>query len=129
MVAFSFITSVHAIRLHNDAPFELIAVVEAANGTFLGQAVLQPGEEKDITEQELELPASPSGSMTPYTVIWECPYGGYYSTCMEVPSGGTVIASKCPGAHYCQPKKKKADKQEEQTSCSTCPNADRAKNS
>lgn len=110
-----------SLYLLNDSPFILVAEVQSADGTALGQISLQPGEQKnavtELNSTQLNLPNNPEVSSTPYTVIWKCAHGGYYSTCRNASPGALVQASACPGSYYCKPKKKK----EKEKCCKPCP--------
>lgn len=109
-----FFTSVafanYSVVLLNDSPFALTAQVQAADGTVLGEATLKPGEQNvwrtDLTRTYLKAPETAQVSLTPFSVIWLCPHGGYYSMCTSVTPGAMVTANTCPGARYCQPKPK-----------------------
>ncbi|MBN1914915.1 MAG: hypothetical protein JW769_03395 [Parachlamydiales bacterium] len=100
----------YSVVLFNDSPFELTAQVQAANGTIIGKTTLKPGEQNiwrsDLSRTYLNTPNTPKVSLTPFSVIWYCPYGGFYSMCSNVPPGATVTANTCPGSRYCQPKPK-----------------------
>jgi hypothetical protein len=114
-------SSVYAdsVRLLNDSPYPLTAIVQAANGDELGQVLFQPGEQADWTNEhptQLNIPYNSSTSLSPYIVIWKCVYEGVYSICMGVSPGSQVTANNCAGMHYCQPKPKKQQEQAS-TSC------------
>lgn len=110
------------VTLINDSPFVLTAVIQTYDGTFLAQKVLQPGEQKNqvtnLKSTELKRPNyGYDTSITPYTVIWKCSNGGYYSVCSSVSPGALVKANSCPGPYYCKPKPKKDKKGK----CYPCP--------
>ena len=105
------------IILINDSPFTLTAVIQSQDGTFLGQKVLQPGEQKNQVSNLGSMSTNLSSpnyaynvGLTPYSVIWKCANGGYYSVCSSVSPGSLVRASACPGGYYCKPKPKKNKK-------------------
>ena len=110
--------------LLNDSPFTLTAIVQAADGTMLGQEVLQPGEQKNMVTKlnpaNLNLPNNYNVAITPYVVIWKCPNGGYYSVCSQVSPGSFIRSSICQGSYYCQPKEKQK-KGSSDGSCRCCP--------
>lgn len=97
-----------SLFLINDSPFILTATVIAADGTYLGQVSLQPGQQKNFTQSlvstEYQFPGKPQVSLTPFTVIWQCPSRGYYSVCYMVSPGSTVKANDCDGYKFCDPK-------------------------
>ena len=100
-----------SVLLINDSPYELTAIVSAADGRNLGKVTLHPGEQNSWSTSydrtDLEDVFDASSSTTPFSVVWECPYQGYYSVCTNVSPGATVVASTCDGAKTCQPKPKK----------------------
>ena len=98
------------ILLYNDSPKTLTAVVQASNGSFLGQTTIQPNEQQNFTTNlsptEFEKPGNPEVSLTPYTVIWQCASKQVYSMCTRVSPGAMVRANDCPGDRFCEPKQK-----------------------
>ena len=101
-------TTTGSILLHNDTTFILTAIIQAADGSYLGQFSVQPGQQRNFTSSMLPTqyvhPGAPDISQTPYTVIWQCPSKGTYATCTYVSPGAYVRASSCDGSHYCTPK-------------------------
>lgn len=102
-----------SILLMNDSTFILSATIQAADGTFLGQQTLQPGQQSTFTTAlsptTYQHPGTPKVSLTPYVVIWQCSSEDYYSMCSAVPPGSLVRANGCEGTHVCKPKKKSAE--------------------
>ena len=49
-------------------------------------------------------PGTPDISLTPYTVVWQCPSQGLYATCTNVSPGAYIKASDCDGNRFCSPK-------------------------
>jgi len=102
-------TDTGTILLHNDTTVILTAIVQAADGSYLGQFSVQPGQQRNWTSNlypsPYVRPGRPDISLTPYTVIWQCPSEGIYSICTGVSPGAYINASACSGAHYCAPKK------------------------
>jgi hypothetical protein len=96
------------IMLMNDTPFILTATVLASDGTFLGQFSIQPGQQKNFTQNltntQISNPGTPEVSLTPFTVIWQCPSETYYSMSNQVSPGALIRANDCPGNHFCAPK-------------------------
>jgi hypothetical protein len=113
-----------AINLINDSPFSLRVSVQSADGTYLGGDKIAPGEFKRWTTTfkptDLDVPDTPNASLTPFTVIWRCEQGDFYSMCDGVSPGSLVRASICPGAHYCKPKEKEVKCPECKCEC-ICP--------
>lgn len=97
------------VLLWNDSAFILTATVQAADGTFLGQFTIQPGQQKNFTQNLsptiINRPGVPQVSLTPYTVIWQCPSEGFYSICTGASPGALIKANDCPGNHFCNSKK------------------------
>lgn len=97
------------IMLQNDSPFILTATIQASDGTFLGQFSIQPKQQVNFTTNleytQYTHPGTPNVSLTPYTVIWQCPSEGFYSMCTSVSPGSLCQATQCPGPHFCSPKK------------------------
>ena len=97
------------VLLLNDTPFILTATVQASDGTYLGQFTIQPGQQKNFTQNlsstAILRPGTPDVSLTPYTVVWQCASEGFYSSCNNVGPGSLVKANDCPGNHFCSPKK------------------------
>ncbi|MBN2479757.1 MAG: hypothetical protein JXA94_05975 [Parachlamydiales bacterium] len=114
-----------SLYLYNDTPFQLTAIVQSANGKVLGQTTFQPGDQSnwdsDSSKTQLDINYDATSSYTPYTVIWRCEYGGFFAMCSNVAAGSNVSASECPGPHYCKPKPKKQNSEDEDdTSCNGC---------
>ncbi len=98
------------ILLYNDSPFILTATIQASDGTYLGEVSIQPNQQKNFTTNLSPTlythPGSPDVSLTPYTVIWQCPSEGYYSMCTKVAPGSLIRANDCEGYRFCNPKQK-----------------------
>ncbi|NGX33107.1 MAG: hypothetical protein K1060chlam4_01168, partial [Candidatus Anoxychlamydiales bacterium] len=101
----SFFLFADGIKLFNDTPFELTAIVQSADGKVVAQKNFAPQEQStwstDQTTTDWTSSYDATGSYTPYTVIWRCSYEGYYSVCSEVAAGAMVTANSCPGSKYC----------------------------
>ena len=97
------------VLLYNDSPFILTATVQASDGTYLGQFSIQPNQQKNFTQNlnptDYKHPGTPEISLTPYSVIWQCPSEGFYSMCTHVSPGALVKANDCAGYRFCTPKK------------------------
>ncbi len=96
------------ILLHNDTVLILTAVIQASDGSYLGQFSVQPGQQRNWTTNRSPAgyvrPGTPDISLTPYTVIWQCPSEGIFSMCTGVSPGSYINASVCNGSHFCSPK-------------------------
>jgi len=98
-----------SILLHNDTTMILTAVIQASDGTYLGQFSVQPGQQRNFTTNMSPTgyvhPGAPDISLTPYTVTWQCPSEGIFSMCTNVSPGAYVKATICDGTRFCSPKK------------------------
>lgn len=103
------------ILLMNDSPFILTATIQAADGTYLGQITLQPGQQRNFTQNlsttPYKYPGAPDISMSPYTIIWQCSSDEFYSVCNGIGAGALVRANDCMGTRGCKPKKKMEQKE------------------
>lgn len=97
-----------SILLHNDTSVILTAVIQASDGRYLGQFTVQPGQQRNWTTNMAPTgylrPGTPDISLTPYTVIWQCPSQAIFSMCTGVSPGAYVKATICEGPHFCAPK-------------------------
>lgn len=97
-----------SIFLHNNTTYILTAVIQASDGSYLGQFSVQPGQQRNFTTNMFVTPyvhpGTPDISLTPYTVIWQCPSQGLYATCTNVSPGAYIKASDCDGNRFCAPK-------------------------
>jgi hypothetical protein len=99
-----------SVRLYNDSPYQLRAVVRGADGSYLGELVLAPNTYNSWTDSNTQFgiyDRQRQESATPYTVMWYCMDGGDYSICTNVPNGSLVSAQTCDGARECKPRRKK----------------------
>lgn len=99
-----------SVLLYNDSPFILSATVQAYDGSFLGQFTIQPGQQRNFTTNlgptSFENPGHPDISLTPFSVIWQCPSEGFFGSNMNVAVGSLIRASDSSGPHFCAPKPK-----------------------
>lgn len=110
-----------SLLLHNDTTMILTAVIQASDGSYLGQFTVQPGQQRNWTSNLIPTgyvrPGAPNISLTPYTVIWQCPSQAIFSMCNGVSPGAYVKATICEGVRYCAPKRE--EKREEAPPAST----------
>ena len=96
------------ILLHNNTTFILTAIIQASDGSYLGQFSVQPGQQRNFTQNMFTTqyvhPGTPDISLTPYTVVWQCPSQGIYTVCHGVSPGAYIKASDCEGTRFCSPK-------------------------
>lgn len=113
------------LLLHNDSAVILTAVIQASDGSYLGQFTVQPGQQRNWTSSlgpaGYIRPGTPSISLTPYTVIWQCPSQAIFSICTGVSPGSYVKATVCSGNLFCAPKK---EEKKEPQSASTLKKVD-----
>ncbi len=104
-----------SVRLINDSPYKLRAVIRGNDGTFLGEMLLNPEHASTWNDSNGQIGYFGKGnvyqeqstrSQTPYTVLWYCIDGADYSVCDMVSTGATVTAQSCLGARQCKPAKK-----------------------
>jgi hypothetical protein len=104
-----------SIRLMNDSSFKLRAVVRSADGTLLGEMMINAGQSMNWNE-----PLGTKGygmdkatkSQTPYSVAWYCLDGGDFAFCLNAPSGGTVAVNSCDGLRTCKAAKPNQNQQQ-----------------
>jgi len=93
------------VRIINDSPFELQALVLAATGEVMGRTALQPQGQYSWENSNIN---TADNSMSPFTVVFHCKTnGGLYGSIGNVTTGSMVQASTASGARYCAPKKQK----------------------
>jgi hypothetical protein len=99
------------VRLINDSPFPLSALILAATGEVMGRSSLEPLGQFSWENSQVD---TSKNSMSPFTVVFHCQTdGGVYGTVNNVTTGAMVQASLSSGSRYCSPKKqKKGEKQE-----------------
>jgi len=102
-ICFQGIGFANSVNLFNDSVYTLKAVIYDANGTLLGEFILNPrdaatwSDDQDNFGTEIE-----NASQTPYSVVWKCMGGAGYGTCGNVAAGAVVTAQSCGGSQQCQ---------------------------
>jgi len=110
-------TALHAgsLRLVNNSPYDLRAVIRGSDGSFLGEVVVRAQNTSmwSDTYSYGGMYSAPNAqaesgyrSITPYTILWYCMDGGDYGVCDQIATGGLVMAQGCPGSRQCKPQKK-----------------------
>jgi len=105
----SFCAHAASVRLINDSPYQLRAVVRAADGTLLGEMVIN-SRQTSTWSDAYGKPGyinQPTYSQTPYSILWYCMNGDDYSFCDDISTGSTVTAQSCSGGRLCKPPPKK----------------------
>ena len=102
-----------SIRLYNDSPYKLRAVIRAADGTYLGEMIVLPEHFNTWSDKYPSFgpggqnyTESPNRTHTPYTVRWYCLDGDEFGFCANVATGAAVIAESCEGSRICKPSSK-----------------------
>ena len=100
------------IRLVNDSPYMLKAVVRGRDGMFLGEMVINSqsdyawrsaNTEKGYYGEGNVYQEQPNTPQIPYTILWFCQDGSEFSTCTGIAPGSTATALSCPGIRQCKP--------------------------
>lgn len=110
-----FMLQANSVRLINNAPYTLRAVIRGSDGSFLSEVVVQSQKESVWTDSYGQYGLSGgansntnqySRSKTPYTVLWYCMNGSDYAVCDTVSTGAVVMSQSCQGARMCSPQQK-----------------------
>jgi hypothetical protein len=131
LLCFSFLTifslQAASVKLMNDSPYKLRAVVRANDGTYLGEMIVNPQQGQTWSDAygRTGQISQPTASQSPYSVLWYCMNGDDYSFCDNVASGSMITAQSCSGPRLCKPEKKEKPKSpyESQTGEIINPNA------
>lgn len=106
-----------SVRLYNDSPYKLRAVIRGADGTYLGEMIVLPEHFNTWSDAYpsfgpggQQYSPNPNRTMTPYNVQWSCLDGDVFGVCTNVPTGAAAIAESCNGPKYCKPPKKEKKK-------------------
>lgn len=92
----------NSVTLLNNTPYTLKAMIYGADGTLLGEFILNPQDATQWSDNYQNFgPGNQSSSLVPYTVNWYCMAGGSYGSCTNVAAGSTVTAQSCGGAQEC----------------------------
>ncbi len=103
-----------SVRLINNSPYDLRAVVRGADGTYLSEIIVKSQKESTWTDTYGNYGTYGGAnarvnqnyrSRTPYTVIWYCMDGGDYAVCDMVSTGAVVTSQGCMGNRMCKPRK------------------------
>jgi hypothetical protein len=114
-VIFPFVLQAGTVRLINNSPYTLRAVIRGSDGSYLGEVIVQAQRETVWTDtySQFGTYGGANGnlnenyrSVTPYTVLWYCMDGGDYAVCDIVATGALVMSQSCMGARMCKAQKK-----------------------
>jgi hypothetical protein len=112
--SFPFFLCAGTVRMINNSPYDLRAVVRGSDGSYLGEVVVRSQKESVWTDTYgqyglyggADANANQNyASKTPYTVLWYCMDGYDYAVCDTVSTGAVVTAQGCAGARQCKPQK------------------------
>ena len=112
---FPLFLSAGSVRLINNSPYELRAVIRGNDGSYLSEMVIRSQKETVWTDTYGQFGSNGGAnesvnqnyrSKTPYTVLWYCLAGDSYAVCDTVATGAVVLAQGCMGNRICSPKKK-----------------------
>jgi hypothetical protein len=92
----------NSISLFNDSQYTLNAVIYDANGTLLGEFILNPRDAVEWSDDQQDFGTEiQDASQVPYSVDWSCMRGDPFGTCTDVAPGAVVTAQGCSGAQQC----------------------------
>ena len=115
LIVFPLLLQANSVRLINNSPYDLRAVIRGSDGNLLGELVVKAQKETVWTDSYGQYGMygganarnqQNSRSVTPYTILWYCLDGGNYGVCDTVSTGAVVTAQGCMGPRMCKPRKK-----------------------
>ncbi len=115
MILSPYLLFAGSVRLVNNSPYDLRAVIRGADGTFLGEVIVKSQKETSWTDTYGNYGTSGGAnasvnqayrSRTPYTILWYCMTGTDYAVCDTVSTGAVVTSQGCLGARMCKPSSK-----------------------
>ena len=93
----------NSVTLMNDSSYMLRATIYDANGTLLGEFILNPRDATLWSDDDEDFGSETFyAAQLPYTVQWFCMNGSPYGSCNNVSAGAVVTAQSCGGAQECQ---------------------------
>ena len=105
-----------SVRLINDSPYVLRAVVRGSDGALLGEMVVNAQHVQTWSGTNAQrgyygkgnvYQEQPNRAQTPFAVSWYCMDGSDFSVCSGLSTGSTATALSCLGTRQCKPTKKK----------------------
>lgn len=111
---FPLLLNAGTVRLNNNSPFDLRAVIRGSDGSYLAEVVVKAQKGTVWTDSFGQYGMTGGAnadvnrdyrSKTPYTVLWYCLDGGAYGVCDTVSTGAVVTAAGCTGSRTCKPQK------------------------
>ena len=99
-----------SLRLQNETHHSLQATVRGADGSILGEVMVEPQEtvvwSDEATARSFR---PPSKSMSPFSVYWSCADGETYCISDHATAGALIKTSQCVGKKACNPPKKESE--------------------
>jgi hypothetical protein len=93
----------NSVTLMNNSTYILKANIYDANGTLLGEFVINPNDATLWSDNYANWGTeSAYASQVPYSVNWSCMSGNSYGVCNNVAAGSVVTAQSCGGTQECQ---------------------------
>ncbi len=95
-----------SLQLQNETHHPLRAVILGADGSRLGEVVVQAQKTIRWNSTPIDTPPQgPSKSITPMTVQWFCEDGEVYCVSSDATGGALIRTSLCDGKKVCKEKK------------------------
>lgn len=101
MLSWQCVGFANSVNLFNDSPVRLRAVVMGADGSQLGEFILNPRDATQWSDDDDLGVVSSDASQVPYTVYWYCMGGASFGVCENVSAGAVVTAQSCGGNQEC----------------------------
>jgi hypothetical protein len=115
MIFCPYLVFAGTVRLINNSPYDLRAVIRGGDGSYLGEIIVKAQKESVWTDSYGNYGTYGGAdahvnqnyrSKTPYTILWYCLDGNSYAVCDTVSTGAVVTAQGCMGPRMCKPSKK-----------------------
>ncbi len=112
LLFFPFFLHAGSVRLINNSPYDLRAVIRGNNGTILAELIVKSQKESDWADSygQYGLYGGANAnvnqayrSITPYQVAWYCTSGEPFGVCDTVSTGAVVMSQGCMGNRQCKP--------------------------
>lgn len=115
LLLFPLLLCANSVRLINNSPYDLRAVIRGGDGSFLSEMIIKSQKEMTWTDTYGNYGSNSganesinqnSRSKTPYTVLWYCLAGASYGVSDNVATGAVATSQGSIGDRMCSPKKK-----------------------
>lgn len=102
-LCFSLSAFASSVRIYNDSNYPLRGVIHAADGSKLGEVLVNPSQLMIWSDDNGLLGYhEPGKAETPFTVMWYCIDGTPYSVSPQVANAGMVTAQTSQGNRQCK---------------------------